>query len=85
MKMIFGVANFQKLFVNPDLCTNLGIHLLRPHRLVTFRYKSNSERKLLIYIDFENCLISVHFVQSLDLQGFGCQQQDISTKLSTVV
>jgi hypothetical protein len=47
------------------------------------RYKTNSARKWLIYKDFELCFFSGHSSQSLDFQGFGKAQDNISTKLST--
>jgi hypothetical protein len=47
------------------------------------RYKTNSKAKLLIYIDFEVCFFGGHFVETLDLQGFGASLDKLSTKLST--
>jgi hypothetical protein len=47
------------------------------------RYKLHSARKWLIHKDLKLCFFSGHFSQSLDLQGFGATQDNISTKLST--
>ena len=41
------------------------------------RYKLDSERKLLIHKDFKLCIISVHFGQSLENQGFGGLRDNI--------
>jgi hypothetical protein len=47
------------------------------------RYQSHSAAKLLICKDFIFCFFYGHSSQSLDLQGFGMRQDNISTKLST--
>ena len=46
-------------------------------------YQTNSIANLLIYNDLIFCLISVQFVESLDLWGFRYAKQELSTKLST--
>jgi hypothetical protein len=47
------------------------------------RYKLHSARKWLIHKDLKLCFFSGQFSESLDLQGFGATQDNISTKLST--
>jgi hypothetical protein len=47
------------------------------------RYQTHSDCKLLIYNGLKVCLISRHFGESLDFQGFGGGGDEISTKLST--
>jgi hypothetical protein len=47
------------------------------------RYKLHSARKSLIHKDLKLCFFSGQFSESLDLQGFGAAQDNISTKLST--
>jgi hypothetical protein len=46
-------------------------------------YKSNSDRKSLIYKNFQDCFFCGHFSEKLDFQGFGVCRGKLSTKLST--
>jgi hypothetical protein len=49
------------------------------------RYKSHSARKSLIHKEIKLCFFCGQSSQSLDFQGFGVAQDNISTKLSTEI
>ena len=53
--------------------------------LASTRYQSHSVAKLLIHIASLNCFFYGQFKQSLDLQGPGACEDNLSTKLSTEI
>ncbi|WP_293405391.1 hypothetical protein [Polaromonas sp.] len=62
---------------------NLCCGAARPGMCAGERYQSHSAAKSLIHIASLNCFFSGQSGKTLDLQGFGRFEGDLSTKLST--